>query len=126
MTIKTKKSAQVEPAQKAAVLKAANEAERAQPSWLRRKSLSPPRETETPPEPERLRASDRSQAPPRLLDRHEVCALVGASYPTIWLWMTRGEFPRGRVVGGKSKWLSTEVEQWIAALPVRRLKGDGA
>src|SRR5262245_20082318 len=26
--------------------------------------------------------------------------------------------------GGKSMWLSTEIEAWIAALPVRRLKGD--
>jgi hypothetical protein len=72
MTTKKKPSAQVEPAQKAAAIKAANEATRPQPNWLRRESLSPPRETETPPAPERLRASDRSQGPPRLLDRHEV------------------------------------------------------
>ena len=47
-----------------------------------------------------------------------------ASYPTIWLWMTRGKFPRSRIVGGKSKWLSSEVETWLAALPLRKLKGD--
>jgi predicted DNA-binding transcriptional regulator AlpA len=124
MTTKKKPSAQVEPAQKAAAIKAANEGTCPQPNWLRRESLSPPRETETPPAPERLRASDRSQGPPRLLDRHEVCALVGASYPTIWLWMTRGKFPRSRIVGGTSKWLSSEVETWMAALPLRKLKGD--
>ena len=28
------------------------------------------------------------------------------------------------VVGGKSMWLSTEVEAWMAALPRSRLKGD--
>jgi hypothetical protein len=49
MTTKKKPSAQVEPAQKAAAIKAANEATRPQPNWLRRESLSPPRETETPP-----------------------------------------------------------------------------
>ena len=36
----------------------------------------------------------------------------------------RGKFPRARVVGGQSMWLSTEIEAWLAALPVRRLKGD--
>jgi predicted DNA-binding transcriptional regulator AlpA len=38
--------------------------------------------------------------------------------------MTRGKFPRSRIVGGKSKWLSSEVETWMAALPLRKLKGD--
>jgi hypothetical protein len=66
-TTKKQPSAQVEPAQKASALKVANEAKRAQPDWLRRGSLSPPRETETPSAPERLRTSDRSQGPPWLL-----------------------------------------------------------
>ena len=73
-TTKKQPSAQVEPAQKASALKVANEAKRAQPDWLCRRSLSPPRETETPSAPERLRTSDRSQGPPWLLDRHQVCA----------------------------------------------------
>jgi predicted DNA-binding transcriptional regulator AlpA len=60
----------------------------------------------------------------RLLNKHEVCAVAAVSYPTIWAWMRRGEFPRSRVCGGKSMWLSTEIEQWLAALPVRKLKGD--
>jgi predicted DNA-binding transcriptional regulator AlpA len=124
MTTKKKPSAQVEPAQKAAAHKAANEAKRTQPSWLRRESLSPARETKTPSTPERLRTSDRSQGPPWLLDRHEVCALANASYPTIWSRMRAGTFPRSRVVGGKSMWLLSEIEEWMAALPVRRLKGD--
>ena len=73
-TTKKQPSAQVEPAQKASALKVANEAKRAQPDWLCRRSLSPPRETETPSAPERPRTSDRSQGPPWLLDRHQVCA----------------------------------------------------
>jgi predicted DNA-binding transcriptional regulator AlpA len=122
-TTKKQPSAQVEPAQKASALKVANEAKRAQPDWLRRGSLSPPRETETPSAPERLRTSDRSQGPPWLLDRHQVCALANASYPTIWSRMRAGTFPRSRVVGGKSMWLLREIEEWMASLPVRRLKG---
>jgi predicted DNA-binding transcriptional regulator AlpA len=38
--------------------------------------------------------------------------------------MRAGTFPRSRVVGGKSMWLLSEIEEWMAALPVRRLKGD--
>ena len=107
-TTKKQPSAQVEPAQKASALKVANE----------------PRETEAPSAPERLRTSDRSQGPPWLLDRHQVCALANASYPTIWSRMRAGTFPRSRVVGGKSMWLLREIEEWMASLPVRRLKGD--
>jgi predicted DNA-binding transcriptional regulator AlpA len=60
----------------------------------------------------------------RLLDRHEVCAITGVTYPSLWTWMRAGTFPRSRIVGGKSKWRSDEIEAWIAALPVRPLKGD--
>jgi predicted DNA-binding transcriptional regulator AlpA len=118
------RSQQIEASQKALRVKRANEARRPQPNWLRRESLSTPRETETPSAPERLRTSDRSQGPPWLLDRHQVCALANASYPTIWSRMRAGTFPRSRVVGGKSMWLLREIEEWMASLPVRRLKGD--
>jgi predicted DNA-binding transcriptional regulator AlpA len=40
--------------------------------------------------------------------------------------MPAGKFPRSRIVGGKSMWVSTEIESWMAALPIRRLKGDEA
>jgi predicted DNA-binding transcriptional regulator AlpA len=124
VTTKTKKSAQVEPAQRAAALKAANAAKRAQPAWLRPTSLKPTQEDETPPPPERVSAARRSQGPPRLLDKAEVCAIANVSFPTLWARMRKGEFPRARVSGGKSFWLSTEIEEWMASLPVRRLKGD--
>jgi Prophage CP4-57 regulatory protein (AlpA) len=38
--------------------------------------------------------------------------------------MRAGTFPRARVVGGRSMWRSDEVDAWMAALPVRPLKGD--
>jgi predicted DNA-binding transcriptional regulator AlpA len=64
---------------------------------------------------------------PRLLNKREVCALAGGvSFPTIWAWMRAGTFPRARIVGGKSMWVSTEIDTWIAGLPVRPLKGDEA
>ena len=68
-------------------------------------------------------------APPpvRLLDKAEVLAIANVSYPTLWTWMRDGKFPRSRATGGsnsKSMWVSSEIEQWLANLPLRPLKGD--
>jgi predicted DNA-binding transcriptional regulator AlpA len=63
--------------------------------------------------------------PPRLLSKKEVVQLVGRSYDTIWRLMCAGKFPRGRYLGQKLFFFSTEIEDWLAALPKQRLKGDG-
>jgi predicted DNA-binding transcriptional regulator AlpA len=60
----------------------------------------------------------------RLLDKHAIVAITGVTYPTVWTWMREGTFPRSRIVGGKSMWISSEVDAWLASLPVRALKGD--
>jgi predicted DNA-binding transcriptional regulator AlpA len=69
-----------------------------------------------------------ARAPPavRLLDKAEVCAIANVTFPTIWVWMRASppKFPRALVVGGKSMWRSDEIDAWLAALPVRALKGD--
>jgi predicted DNA-binding transcriptional regulator AlpA len=67
-----------------------------------------------------------ARAPPtRLLSKRQVLDIANVSYPTLWVWMRQGSFPRSRAVGGKSMWVSTEIEAWMAALPLCRLKGDG-
>jgi prophage regulatory protein len=66
----------------------------------------------------------KSEPTIRLLDKREVLAIVGVTYPTVWKLMRRGEFPRAVIVGGKSKWRSDEVDAWLANLRVRPLKGD--
>jgi prophage regulatory protein len=60
----------------------------------------------------------------RLLFKPEVIERTGLSFPTIWGLMRKGEFPRSRIVGGRSAWLSSEIDAWIRRLPVRKLKGD--
>ncbi len=65
-----------------------------------------------------------STRPERLIYKQELTKRVGLSFPTIWKQMRDGKFPRGRVVGGKTAWLESEIDQWIATLPERRLKGD--
>jgi predicted DNA-binding transcriptional regulator AlpA len=62
--------------------------------------------------------------PPRLLNKHEVKALIGRSYDWIWRAASRGAFPRGRYVGQGLCWLSTEIEDWLANLPKQKFKGD--
>lgn len=75
---------------------------------------------------------DSQRTPPgkaaevRLLSKPEVLDRVGVTFPTIWKWMREGKFPRSRELGGKAAWIESEVEDWIRALPTRRLKGDRA
>jgi predicted DNA-binding transcriptional regulator AlpA len=121
---KAPRKAQVAAAKKAAALKAANEAKRPQPPWLQGIHAAPARETLPPTSPERVGEAHQSQGPPRLMSKAEVLVVAGCTYPTLWKMMREGNFPRSRVLGGKSMWLSTEVDAWMAALPVRRLKGD--
>jgi predicted DNA-binding transcriptional regulator AlpA len=62
----------------------------------------------------------------RLLDRKELLAKTGLSYPTIWALMRKGDFPHSRAVGGKTVWIEAEVDAWIVRLPRRQLKGESA
>jgi len=67
-----------------------------------------------------------TKKPARLLSRREVMERVPVSYPTIWKRMRAGTFPRSREIGGKVCWVESEIEKWIADLPVAKLKGDAA
>jgi predicted DNA-binding transcriptional regulator AlpA len=129
---KRRPPAQVAAAKEAAAIKAAN-ADRAKADAL----ASMPGLTVTDDEdpatvPAYREHGHRAQAPRapprghgiRLLDKREILAITNVTFPTIWTWMRNGTFPRSRVVGGKSMWLSTDVEAWLAALPIRTLKGD--
>jgi predicted DNA-binding transcriptional regulator AlpA len=102
----------------AAQVAVASEDKKEQPAWLQRPM--PALESETPS----ATPAEHARRGIRLLDKAEVLNITGVTFPTIWAWMRAGTFPRSRVVGGKSMWLSTEVDAWLAALPVRPLKGD--
>jgi predicted DNA-binding transcriptional regulator AlpA len=125
MTNTTKQpTAEVAPATKAAALKAAS-------ATAAQKTYSSLAAETGDHQSDRQRVYGASAPPVHLLDKSEILAITGVSYPTVWLWMRQGKFPRSRVIGGdssknsnKSVWRSDEVEAWIAALPVRALKGD--
>jgi predicted DNA-binding transcriptional regulator AlpA len=61
---------------------------------------------------------------PRLIDRHELLAKTALSYPKIWMLMRENKFSRAKAVGGRTLWLESEVDAWIAGLPTRQFKGD--
>jgi predicted DNA-binding transcriptional regulator AlpA len=68
-----------------------------------------------------------TDAPPsnvRLLSKLEILERTGVTYVTIWKMMRAGTFPRSRMLGGKSCWIESEFNAWIATLPKTRLKGD--
>jgi predicted DNA-binding transcriptional regulator AlpA len=119
-------AAQVAASKKAAALKAAADKKRPQRPWLRdlARQLPAPTDQQLPPAAERLSVAHQSQGPPHLLDKGEILTITRVSFPTVWGWMRAGTFPRSRIVGGKSMWLSSEVDAWMDALPLRRLKGD--
>jgi predicted DNA-binding transcriptional regulator AlpA len=85
------------------------------------RALPPTPEPELTATPRPSRSADH---PARLLDKSQVCEIANVTFPTIWAWMRAGKFPRARVVGGKSMWIGSEVDAWLSALPMRRLKGD--
>jgi prophage regulatory protein len=53
----------------------------------------------------------------RLLRIRDVCALVGFSESQVYAWMRAGTFPASLRVtdsGCGSRWVASEVQQWIA------------
>jgi predicted DNA-binding transcriptional regulator AlpA len=104
---------------------AASQADRARVHRDRRAALP---DQSKPPQPDAQSRPHVIRGPPptgpRLLNRAEVVARVGVSFPTLWAWMRKGKFPRSRQIGNSSRWLSDEVDDFLRALPVRKLKGD--
>ena len=74
----------------------------------------------------RTASTPAAQAEParevRLISKAEVCDKVGKTFPTVWLWMRQGKFPQARDLGGRPAWVESEIDAWIAALPVREYK----
>ena len=60
----------------------------------------------------------------RLLNKNEVLSITGVTFMTVWSWMRAGKFPKSRVVGGRTRWVSTDIDAWLEGLPVRKYKGD--
>ena len=60
----------------------------------------------------------------RLLTKPEVLDRTSVSYVTLWKWMIEGKFPRARELCGQPRWVASEVEKFLAELPIRPIKGE--
>jgi predicted DNA-binding transcriptional regulator AlpA len=60
----------------------------------------------------------------KLLSKKQVLERVPVSFVTLWKLMREGTFPRARQIGGRSFWLESEVDRFIASLPIRAYLGD--
>lgn len=58
---------------------------------------------------ERLDAADTC----RMLAEPEVCRRLAIGRSTLYRLIASGEFPRGRKVGGGTRWPARVVERWI-------------
>jgi len=57
-------------------------------------------------------------APIRMLDVGEVAAVLGVSRPTIYQWMSAGNFPQPRQLSiGRSGWLIDDIRAFIETRP---------
>ena len=85
----------------------------------------PPRTRTPKPATQVEPAPATANEPARFIFKPEVLDRVGVSYVSIWQWMRQGKFPRTREVGpGRVAWLESEIDEWFASRPVRRLKNE--
>ena len=55
----------------------------------------------------------------RLLRIADLCAKVAMGRSTIYQAIADGHFPRAVEVGGGVRWRASDINEWIAARPVR-------
>ena len=63
---------------------------------------------------------------PDLLRHREVATRLGLGASTLFELVRKGEFPRPISVGRSKRYLSTEVEAWLAAKAAERHTNQGA
>jgi hypothetical protein len=61
-----------------------------------------------------------------LIDKREVLAIIGCTYPVVWEWQRDGRFPLGHTVVGKTMWHALAIADWLDGLPVRPVKAADA
>ncbi|MFJ5296724.1 helix-turn-helix transcriptional regulator [Pseudomonas sp. NPDC088368] len=53
-----------------------------------------------------------------LLDRKELCKRIGFSHTFVYKEIRAGRFPMHRKIGNRSRWLESEVNEWIKSQKV--------
>jgi len=86
--------------------------------------LRPP--TSAPPAAEHQESSWANLLPDTpLLTRAQLLKIIPVTYPVIWDWIRKGEFPRAIKIGKhKVAWRRDEVIRWLEGRERQRLLGD--
>src|SRR5215472_18813707 len=61
-----------------------------------------------------------------LIDKRELLAIIGCTYPVVWEWQRDKKFPLGHTVVGKTMWHAAAIADWLDGLPVRPVKAADA
>lgn len=65
-----------------------------------------------------LREATVAREPAFLIDADQVLGRLGlSSRTTLYAYIDRYGFPKGRQVGGSTRWIASEVDAWIRARP---------
>ena len=56
------------------------------------------------------------QTPFKHLRVGQVADIYGVSIPTIWRWLKENRIPKPIKIGGSTRWLSAEVENFISSI----------
>ncbi len=62
---------------------------------------------------------------PKLITKPKLLELLGGiSYVTLWTRQCAGEFPKGKIICGRTMFELDAVRAWIERQPEQKLKGD--
>lgn len=62
------------------------------------------------------RSGSSSASARRLLSIQEVSSIVNRGKTSLYDMMKNGDFPKAVKVGASTRWLASDVEQWISSL----------
>jgi predicted DNA-binding transcriptional regulator AlpA len=65
-------------------------------------------------------STGRPPANKRFIGRVEVSERVGVAYSTIFRWMQLNKFPRAVAANGRTCWLESTIDEWMASRPPSR------
>jgi predicted DNA-binding transcriptional regulator AlpA len=58
----------------------------------------------------------------RLLGKRELCEKLDRTFQCLHKWIAQGRFPAPRDFLGRPAWLESDINRWIAELPLRRYR----
>ena len=61
-----------------------------------------------------MKATEKPERPPLLVDVKEVARLLGVGERTVWSKVASGAMPQPVRIGKLCRWVRTDIEEWVA------------